>query len=403
MKNSTQERNHLVARLAGYAAAAGAMISMAHNANGQVVYSGYINLPVEPLPDTLKLDLNNDATIDFNIVASLSSWDETYGGFVHYFGKDGFACVLNGRTDTYNSVLLHSSTYLPRAFDVDDNINAFQTYWWHAASYPIYYAFLSFGHSSNWTFMTASGALNETQYYSGFNYGNFSGSVKYLGIRFQIGPNWHYGWIRINTLEFGSMYVVDWAYEQQPNKGIIAGDKPPQVILNAGIVSTYQETIVISVKFNEDITGLSAGDFIIGNGHAQNLKEWITGREFTLEVTANNPGEVNIVLPAGAVTDLSGNPNESASISYTYEELILDINELAESAFKFYPNPVNGTLYIESETEADICIIDMSGKTILNIENALQETINTSNLQKGIYLMKVITNEGVTMHKFLKD
>ena len=96
------------------------------------------------------------------------------------------------------------------------------------------------------------------------------------------------------------MYVLDWAYEQTPFKGILTGDKPPQVVLNAGVVSTHQETVVVSVIFNEEVTGLTIGDFAIGNGSANNLTEWVSGKEYTVEVTANSPGEVIVELPGGA-------------------------------------------------------------------------------------------------------
>jgi hypothetical protein len=402
MKNSTPEHNHLIARLAGYTATAGAMIALANNANSQVVYSGYRNLPVDLLPDFFALDMNDDAIVDFNILAAVSTQSDTFAGTVQYSSKSAYAFILNGRTDTYNSVLLHSNTYYPRAFDENMNINAAQTYWWHAAEFFTYWALLSWGRSYNWTFMTTGGGLYETQYHGSMYFGNFHGTTKYLGVRFQIGPTWHYGWIRLNSTILGSLIVVDWAYEQTANKGIVTGDKPPQVILNAGIVSTYEETVVVSIKFSEEITGLAREDFNIDNGSGRNLTEWIGGREYTIEVTADNPGEVTVELPAGSVTDLNGNPNEGASISYTYE-IIDDMDELSNIKFKLYPNPVNGTLNIESETEADISILDMNGRVVVNIENILQKTIDTGDLPQGMYMMKVITSEGVSVHKFVKE
>ncbi len=406
MKNSTQECNRLIARLAGYTAAAGAMITLAHDANAQVVYSGMQNIPLDPLPDTLHLDMNNDAVIDFNFVGNFYSFSGTYTGptsTFQYSVKYGNAFVLNGRTDTYNSVLLNPVTYSPRALDEDVNINAAQSYWWHAAGFTTYYAALTYGLSYNWTYLSTGGEPYETQYHIGYSAGNFAGKIKYLGVRFHIGPNMHYGWVRINAADFGSLYVVDWAYDQNPNKGIITGDKPPQVVLNAGVVSTHEKTVVVSVTFNEEVTGLSAGDFVVGNGSASNLSEWISGREYTIEVTANNPGEVSIELPADAVNDLSGNPNSAAVVSYTYEEIVTDINEISDSDFKLYPNPVSDRLTIVSETEAKIMVIDLNGRIVLNMENILEKTVDTGNLPEGIYTMKVITNEGVSVHKFVKE
>ena len=406
MKNSTQERKQLIARLAGYTATAGAMLALSHNANSQVVYSGMQNIPLEPLPDTLHLDMNNDDLIDFNFNGTLYSTNFTTatisGGTVQVSVNEGYAFILNGRTDTYNSVLLNSGTYFPRAFDENININAAQSYWWHAAGTMIYYGLLALGLSENWTYLSTGGEPYETQYHLGLSAGNFTGKVKYLGVRFFIGPNIHYGWIRINASDFTSIYIVDWAYEQTPNKGIITGDKPPQVVLNAGVVSTHEKTIVVSVKFNEEVTGLTAGDFSVGNGSAHDLAEWVSGKEYTIEITANNPGEVIVELPGGAVTDLTGNPNSLAAVSFTYEGS-LDINEINDSGFKLYPNPVTDQLNIVSETEARIIIIDLHGRVVLDMENVLEKTIDTGNLPEGLYTMKVITNDGVSVHKFVKE
>ncbi len=401
MKKSTQVRNDLLVRLAGYTATAGAMIALSPNATGQVVYSGLQNIPIDTLPDTLHLDMNNDAIFDFNFVASMDEWSGTNPGISIYSGKSGFVCILNGRTDTYNGVLIGTNS-MPRAFNEDVLINYAQTYWYHAFSFPYPWDALAFGYSTNYTFLSTGGEPFETHFHYGTTYGNFNGGVKYLGVGFYIGPNVHFGWIRINTVEFGDMYVLDWAYEQTPHKGIITGDKPPQVLLNAGVVSTHQETVVISVKFNEEVTGLTAGDFAVGNGSASNLMEWVSGKEYTVEVTANSPGEVIVELPGGAVTDLTGNPNSIAAVSFTYEGS-LDVNEVDNSGFKLYPNPVSDRLTIVSETEAKITVIDLNGRVVLDMENVLKKTIDTGNLPKGLYAMKVITNAGVSIHKFVKE
>ena len=404
MKSSTQERNRLLARLAGYTATAGTMIALSPNATGQVAYSGLQNIPITPLPDVLDIDMNGDAVNDFTLEEYLSQWSGTYMAAtwgVHYFGKSGWACILNGRTDTYNGVLLGTNS-MPRAFNDDEIINYAQTYWYHAFSTPYPWDALAFGSSTNWTYLSTGGEPYETHFHYGSTYGNFTTGVKYLGVGFYIGPNVHFGWIRINTVDFLSMYVLDWAYEQTPHKGILTGDKPPQVVLNAGVVSTHQKTVVVSVIFNEEITGLTAGDFSVGNGSAHDLTEWVPGKEYTVEVTANNPGDVIIELPGGAVNDLTGNPNSFAAVSFTYEGS-LAINEIDDSGFKLYPNPVTDQLNIVSETEARIIIIDLHGRVVLDMENVLETTIDASNLPEGLYTMKVVTIDGVSIHKLVKE
>jgi len=56
--------------------------------------------------------------------------------------------------------------------------------------------------------------------------GEFIGNTGFLGVKFKIGTNTHYGWIQIEGGDppiYGK--VIDWAYEDQPDTAILAGAK----------------------------------------------------------------------------------------------------------------------------------------------------------------------------------
>ena len=64
-------------------------------------------------------------------------------------------------------------------------------------------------------------------------YGPFAGLDGYLGIRFYIGANLHYGWIHLDCdqgvppfLQQAGGYVTEWAYNSVPNQPIAAGAVP---------------------------------------------------------------------------------------------------------------------------------------------------------------------------------
>jgi len=71
-----------------------------------------------------------------------------------------------------------------------------------------------------------------------------------------------------------------------------------------------------------------------------------------------------------------------------------------------YPNPVSEFVKIEtkeSETIKRILLVDLSGKTILdNIYEEDQVTVSLSDLSKGIYLLKVYTDNGPYIQKIIK-
>ena len=81
------------------------------------------------------------------------------------------------------------------------------------------------------------------------------------------------------------------------------------------------------------------------------------------------------------------------------------IEELSLS-FNIYPNPVNDNLYIETQTQIltqTIEIYDAFGRQQL-IANGQQPTaIDVSNLNSGVYFIKIKTNDGVITKRFVKN
>ncbi len=71
-----------------------------------------------------------------------------------------------------------------------------------------------------------------------------------------------------------------------------------------------------------------------------------------------------------------------------------------ENTFTIYPNPANTYLQVRtSEKEANIQIIDITGKVIKSVENnKTYQKIDISNLQNGVYFVKIGTN----VKKFIK-
>ena len=85
--------------------------------------------------------------------------------------------------------------------------------------------------------------------------------------------------------------------------------------------------------------------------------------------------------------------------------LVEGVEELSMS-FNIYPNPVNDNLYIETQTQIltqTIEIYDAFGRQQL-IANGQQPTaIDVTNLNSGVYFIKIKTNEGVITKRFVKN
>ena len=79
------------------------------------------------------------------------------------------------------------------------------------------------------------------------------------------------------------------------------------------------------------------------------------------------------------------------------------IEELT-SSISVYPNPVSDKLYIETEVEIEeVSIFDIYGRRQeLSAVSCQPSAIDVSNLNSGVYFVKVVTNEGEVVKRFIK-
>ncbi|WP_395061583.1 T9SS type A sorting domain-containing protein [Flavobacterium sp.] len=86
---------------------------------------------------------------------------------------------------------------------------------------------------------------------------------------------------------------------------------------------------------------------------------------------------------------------------------VLSTNEFLNSKFSVYPNPTSGIVTVSSNDIAinNIQITDINGRTVKNINaNGVNESqINISELSQGIYLMKIVSEQGSVTKKIVKE
>ncbi|MBQ8704525.1 MAG: Omp28-related outer membrane protein [Bacteroidales bacterium] len=79
------------------------------------------------------------------------------------------------------------------------------------------------------------------------------------------------------------------------------------------------------------------------------------------------------------------------------------INEVAASVdFSIYPNPATDRLNINcNDAVREVSVIDVTGRTVINA--GAESTVNVSGLAAGVYMVRVATENGIGVQKFVKE
>jgi hypothetical protein len=109
---------------------------------------------------------------------------------------------------------------------------------------------------------------------------------------------------------------------------------------------------------------------------------------------STTPRNTTITVSGGGITRLitisqDGKPN--------------DISEQENKKVQIFPNPANNEIFIKSDLQIKkIEIYSITG-ALLMCENERNEKISVSALPKSIYFLKIHTNQGIMINKFVKE
>jgi len=219
-KNSTK----LNKRIKSYSALAGTLV-VGGVADAQVNYTDVNPDANVTTGNSYNLDLNNDATVDF--VFQLNAGTYNAGTFNIYYD---YAIIAPGAA---GNAIDTASAGGPMNHALNDPISS--ALLWDATS-----AYQLLGLALDPPFNT-------------YNTGNFLGTGDgYIGLKFMIGTNTHYGWVRVNlAADALSMLVKDYGYDATPNTQILAGAQPTAVVENSiNTVQIFSNANGINVNMN---------------------------------------------------------------------------------------------------------------------------------------------------------
>jgi len=90
------------------------------------------------------------------------------------------------------------------------------------------------------------------------------------------------------------------------------------------------------------------------------------------------------------------------SINVTQEGTV-GISERVDNKLQIYPNPVQNEIFIKSDFQIERVEIYSITGALLKFDSNFKEKIPVSALPQGIYLLKVYTDKGLKVSKFVKQ
>ncbi len=168
-----------------------------------------------------------------------------------------------------------------------------------------------------------------------------------------------------------------------------------------------------STTLFEDLDDDGLKDIVLSSGTAnagndvvwfKNNGSGVFGAETVIDATQSNTFVMTI-----ADFD-NDNDLDVASLSYNQNDLnwfenlryTLSTEEFSSHAYSLYPNPTKNTLNFKGFTDAlTLSVYDILGKNVMNASVGLNESLDVSNLNDGVYVLKI---EGVnSVYRFVKQ
>lgn len=115
-----------------------------------------------------------------------------------------------------------------------------------------------------------------------------------------------------------------------------------------------------------------------------------------------DPG--SYILAIDGYSTLTGNSLCTFEFSTNFTNNIFSFNNALVLTNSIFPNPATNYFTIKSEnTPANVQVFDLNGKLVKSINNYSDENIDITDLQGGIYFVKLITGDKISVGKLVLE
>ncbi|MDN5202301.1 zinc-dependent metalloprotease [Fulvivirgaceae bacterium BMA10] len=343
---------------------------------------------VNPVNDDLILDFKDPFNIVYDNIADLKvTQSETWEPFNFGVGNGNYGIFYNSETSSFQL-----ETYTKDAITLGSTRNILLLEECEMID-------------ENRSFTAGGDYPNLHDVYND-NYREWLGKTGYVGIRFQIGSDVHYGWLKLQVSNTGnSLTLLEHAYNQAPGQGLRAGQRAVSETLSSekdvvsftidgqigdAEIDANNGTINVSILNTTDLTDLettikttACAEVSIGSSETIDL----SSGEYSFTVTAEDGSQKEWIIQVAIITGTE--------------------KPLSPQLFNIYPNPSNGTFTYQVDKRVAIKVVwvfNTLGQSVFHSSNHKKQEgfIDISDNPKGIYILKIFTDEGVIERKLLK-
>ena len=132
----------------------------------------------------------------------------------------------------------------------------------------------------------------------------------------------------------------------------------------------------------------------------------------TLATGVPNTGSAQVVVPSNftniarvMVMSEEGTFFDMSNFNFTIAEAFAGLEEVVNGNFELFPNPTQDVINLHwTEDVANVSLTDATGKVLetIDVSDVKQTTLNLANYSTGVYMVRVNSNEGTSVHQVIK-
>ncbi len=197
------------------------------------------------------------------------------------------------------------------------------------------------------------------------------------------------------------------AFESEPSNvfEIILDNEKPTVEISSSIGDyTYVTEFNVYIEFNEEVEDFTQADAQVTNADVTEF-DASTAPKFRIRIAPIASGTVSVSVPADVASDILGHTN-TASNEWSTMYTVTSVTQETLNGLSVYPNPSDGRItfdYNQPFEKITLSVYDITGKLLDTrlLRNANKASVDFSNLQKGMYILKIRIDEKEVNSKLL--